>query len=134
MKEVQLPRPLVVRLLTLAQADHNGLSRGVIGARNGQPDAVKILEGSSEELFAFPQEELHAAITGLAEEGQLFYAVFESRPNAITPTQEDLERIGMRGLLYLVISLGTKGVLEMQGWRLGEKEPEQLQVGIREIS
>ncbi|MDX1443598.1 MAG: hypothetical protein R3270_07465 [Gammaproteobacteria bacterium] len=132
MKEVQLPRPLVVKLLTMAQAA-NGISRGVIGARNGEPDRVVETSARGENLFDFPQAELHAAIGDLSADGRLLYAVFESRASAVTPEREDLERLKMPGLLYLVVSLGTKGVLEMQGWKLDGEQPVAIQVGIREI-
>lgn len=134
MKEVQLPRPLVVKLLTMAQSADNGIARGVVGAREGEPDRVATIDAPGENLFDIPQEQLHAAIGELATDGRLLYAAFESRPTAVKPTAEDLSRLGMPGLLYLLASLGTKGVLEMQGWKLEQGQPVSIPVGIREVA
>jgi hypothetical protein len=133
MKEILLPRPLVVRLLTLAQHHADSIVRGVLGARNGEPEGVVVANGNSEALFDIPESELHQAIQELSEQGQLLYAVFESHPVTVMPQRDDMARFNMPGLLYLVISLGTKGVLEMQGWRLEDEQPQAVQIGIREV-
>ena len=132
MKEIQLPRPLVVKLLTLAQSASDGIARGIVGARDGEPDRIETVNAGSENLFDFPQAELHEAVGKLSADGRLLYAAFESRASTVTPTKDDLERLGMAGLLYLMISLGTRGVLEMQGWRLENGDPVAIHVGIRE--
>ena len=134
MKEIQLPRPLVVKLLTLAQSASDGMARGVVGARDGEPDRIETIDTAGANLFDFPQDKLHGAIARLSADGRLLYAAFESRASTVTPAKDDLERLGMAGLLYLVISLGTRGVLEMQGWRLENGEPLAVHVGIRETT
>lgn len=133
MKELLLPRPLVVKLLTEAQARPDGTVRGLIGARGGVPETIRLLDNEREALFDVPQQELHEAVADLASDGELLYAIFESRPTAVQPAAEDLQRIDIRGLLYLVISLGTRGVLEMQGWKLLDGEPVAVEIGIREL-
>lgn len=86
-----LPRRLAIQILHAAQLAAPDSSRGWV-----QPGALRYHEGEP-------------------EPGTAVYARCYSKPtSAAEPLAEELSAGG----LHLLISLNTKGVLEMRGWRL----------------
>lgn len=94
-----LPRRLAIRLLHEAQIAQPASIRGWVGARAGQP--------ASWHADAAPAE---------------VWARLWSVPTApAVPTAAELEGGG----LHLLISLNTKGVLEMRAWQLENGRPHE---------
>ncbi|SFF43224.1 hypothetical protein SAMN04488120_10474 [Fontimonas thermophila] len=91
-----IPRRLAVRILHAAQAASPASIRGVVGARGGEPDRVYIEPASPP-----PDEPCWAR-------------VWSNPQRAAVPGVEELAD----GALCLVVSLNTKGVLELRAWRL----------------
>ncbi|WP_028081532.1 hypothetical protein [Solimonas soli] len=91
-----MPRCLAIRILHEAQIAQPEAIRGVVGARGGEPAAF------------------HKGRDAVAADESL-WANLWSHPQA-----EAVPRAGelREGLLSLVVSLNTKGVLEMRAWRL----------------
>ncbi len=100
-----LPRRLAIRVLHAAQIAQPDPIRGIVCARSGVPSSYRT------------QGEPPAS-------GETHWAAVWSYPQAAAvPTVEELAEGG----LSLVISLNTKGVLEMRAWQLiGGKACEQV--------
>jgi hypothetical protein len=105
-----MPRRLAIRILHLAQVAQPDAIRGVIGARDGEPVSF------------------HANREQPAS-GEVYWANLWSYPQAAAvPAASDLKS----GQLSLVVSLNTKGVLEMRAWRLADGAIQEQVLKIRE--
>jgi proteasome lid subunit RPN8/RPN11 len=68
-------------------------------------------------LFALSASEHHAAIEAMQAKGQSLYASYHSHPDSpALPNLNELDEALRDDVLYLMISLNTKGVLEMRGF------------------
>lgn len=116
----RLPRSLVNRLLHEAQLKAEFEICGLIGARDGQPlhvYPIKNIAPDPKTRFQMDPEQQIAAMQTLRERGETLFAIYHSHPTApASPSEEDLQQAAYPEALYLIISLNTKGVLEMRGF------------------
>jgi proteasome lid subunit RPN8/RPN11 len=134
MSQVTLPISLVNKILTHAQQTPESEVCGLIAARGGVPDAVypiaNVAEGP-ERLFSMDPAAQIDAIRRMREGGEELFAIYHSHPHApAKPSPRDLEEAAYPQVLYLIISLNTKGVLEMQGFRLHDGEVDQVDLEV----
>lgn len=105
-----MPRHLAIRILHEAQIAQPEAIRGVVAARAGEPAAF--LKNSD-------------SVAG----GDALWANLWSYPQAeAVPDASELRD----GLLSLVVSLNTKGVLEMRAWRLADGVAQEQVLKIRD--
>lgn len=136
MTRIELPRPLAIRLLHEAQKTPDQEVCGLIAARDGAPCRVvpvRNASGDVQRLFDMDERELISAVKGIRERGEELYAIYHSHPDAApVPSTADVERAGYPEKLHLIISLQTKGVLQMCGWRYRKGKAEAVEVGVAE--
>ncbi len=120
--DAQLPRPLVNQLLAHAQSRPEEEVCGLIGAHADQPERlypVANVARTPGRLFQLDPQGQIDAMRAMREAGQTLFAIYHSHPHApARPSPTDLTEAAYPEALYLIISLNTKGVLEMRGWRL----------------
>lgn len=105
-----IPRRLAIQILHAAQIAQPDPIRGVVGARDGQPTSFRV------ESDAMPR-------------GEQRWARLWSHPEAAAvPSAEELADGG----LSLLVSLNTKGVLEMRAWRLDAGVPREQVLKIKD--
>ncbi|HEY9545275.1 MAG TPA: hypothetical protein VIR56_04665 [Solimonas sp.] len=105
-----MPRHLAIRILHEAQIAQPEAIRGVVAARGGAPAAFLL----NREAVA---------------DGDALWANLWSHPEAeAVPRSSELRD----GLLSLVVSLNTKGVLEMRAWRLAGGVAQEQVLKIRD--
>ena len=67
----------------------------------------------------------------LAQDGERVWALYCSDPGKIhVPNPSELARLSVPR--FLGVSLGTKGVLQLRGWRIDGARFRELEVAIRE--
>lgn len=131
---VSLPITLVNKILTHAQHSPENEVCGLIAADDGKPSTVYPIANVAdlpERLFAMDPAAQIESMRKMRECGEELFAIYHSHPHApAQPSQRDLEEAAYPQALYLIVSLDTKGVLEMQGFRLqgGEVEKVDLEV------
>jgi proteasome lid subunit RPN8/RPN11 len=138
---VLLPRMLVNRVLTLAQSKSEEEICGLIGAVFVQdqlhPEQVWPIRNVAHErghLFQMDPTEQIDALRQMREQGRVLFAIYHSHPHApAVPSQRDADEAAYPDALYLIISLNTKGVLEMQGYRLDPSEKKFHSVALEVI-
>lgn len=122
MQPVRIPRPIVNRLLHHAQSSPDNEVCGLIGSKNGVPSScypIGNIASSPRRLFAMNPKEQIAAMRDMRERGEDIFAIYHSHPAAPAfPSAIDLAQANYPETLYLIISLQTRGVLEMQGFVL----------------
>lgn len=105
---------------------------GLIGARAGVPTRVypvPNVAAEAERLFAMDPQQQIDALRRMREAGETLFAIYHSHPHApAAPSALDLEQAAYPEALYLIVSLNTKGVLEMQGYRLHDRQLEPVEL------
>lgn len=130
MSVVKLPRPLVNTLLHQAQLGVDQEVCGLIGARDRMPTrcyAVANIAVEPQQRFVMDPQGQIAAMRQMREHGEELFAIYHSHPTApAAPSLMDLDEAAYPDTLYLIISLNTKGVLEMRGFRLQKQNAEEV--------
>ena len=68
-----------------------------------------------------------AAMAKMRDRDEDFFAIYHSHPTApAVPSKTDLERATYPEALYLIISLNTKGILEMRGFRIYRQTVQEV--------
>jgi proteasome lid subunit RPN8/RPN11 len=121
---ISLPRPLVNQLLHWAQESPEAEVCGLIGARGGHPTTCYPVRNAAEQpgaRFRLDPEEQIEVMQRMRERGEQLFGIFHSHPTSpAEPSPLDVSEAAYPDALYLIISLNTKGVLEMRGYRNGE--------------
>lgn len=119
---IEFPRAVVNQLLHSAQLYPEREVCGLIGARCGIPATVYVVDNIAEppeSRFSLDPQHHIAAIRTMRECGEELFAIFHSHPSSpAEPSDLDLEQAAYPDALYLIISLGTRGVLELRAFRL----------------
>jgi proteasome lid subunit RPN8/RPN11 len=119
---VAFPRSLVNQILHCAQQQPERETCGLIGAKGGLPAsfyAVDNIAEPPESRFGLDPQQQIGAMRAMRERGEDLFAIFHSHPEAAAePSSLDLELAAYPEALYLIVSLGTQGVLELRGFRL----------------
>ncbi|MBE0511089.1 MAG: M67 family metallopeptidase [Chromatiales bacterium] len=137
MNSCQIPRSLVNQLLRHAQQAPEREVCGLIGARDGQPQSVypaANLADEPEHLFAMDPAAQIAAMRQMREQGEALFAIYHSHPHApAEPSLRDVQQAAYPEALYLIISLNTKGVLELRAFRLVGQTIESVELYVAEV-
>ncbi len=120
---IELPRALVNQILHHAQASPELEVCGLIGSKGGTPCTCHPVANAATDpglRFQLDPAGQIKAMRQIREAGEELFAIFHSHPAApAEPSPADLAEAAYLDALYLVVSLDTKGVLEMRGFRIG---------------
>ncbi len=130
-KDIQIPRKITNQLLHLAQISPDTEVCGLIGSKNGIPSHCYPVTNTAEQpqqRFLLDASEQIAALTHMRGQGEELFAIYHSHPNApAQPSALDLDMAGgYENALYLIISLNTKGILEMRGFSIRDKTAQEV--------
>lgn len=128
--EIQIPRKLTQQLLHHAQSSPMHEICGLIGAKNDIPCSCYPIENSapqSENKFLLDAKQQIAAQVAMREKNEVLFAIYHSHPTApALPSQTDIDLANQPDVLHLIISLDTKGVLELRGFRIADGEAREV--------
>lgn len=134
MKTLMLPRPLVNQLLTQSQQDAEHEICGLIARRADGTLVCYPVENDanpSTTRFNMAPEAQLAAMRQMHEQNEQLLAIYHSHPHAPAyPSVEDLRQHEYPGALRLIISLNTKGVLELRGYDIQNGQIEELEISL----
>lgn len=132
MSVIELPRPLVNQLLHRAQLGDTDEVCGLIGQHpDGQLSLYPVdnIANQPQTRFAMDPSGQIAAMRQLSERGESLFAIYHSHPCAeAAPSAEDLQHDEYPDAIRLIISLNTKGVLELRGYRLTHGQAAAVEV------
>jgi proteasome lid subunit RPN8/RPN11 len=121
-EEFQLPRSVTTQLLHLAQISPKKEICGLIGAKDGIANTcypVQNIADQPETRFHMDAKQQISAISNIRDKNETLFAIYHSHPTApAEPSTTDKELAVYPDALYLIISLNTKGVLEIKGFRM----------------
>ena len=122
---IKIPRKITNQLLHLAQISPDIEICGLIGCKKGVPNHCYPITNTSElpsQRFLLDAGQQIAAMTKMRELGEDLFAIYHSHPTApALPSTKDLELEAYSDTLHLIISLNTKGILEMRGFKINQK-------------
>jgi len=124
--EISLPRKLTNQLLHLAQISPDAEICGLVGAdAHGAPCSCYPISNSADtpqNRFLLDAGQQITAMKQIRDRGETLFAIYHSHPKApATPSAVDIEQAAYPEALHLIISLNTKGVLELRAFRIVEK-------------
>ncbi len=137
--EILLPRKLTNQLLHLAQLSPEAEVCGLIGAdQQGMPVScypVKNTASTPANRFSLEPSQQIAAIKQMRNKQETLYAIYHSHPHTpAQPSPTDIAEASYPEALHLIISLNTKGVLELRGFKIIADEAEELAVRLIETA
>lgn len=124
--EISLPRKLTNQLLHLAQLSPEAEVCGLIGAdTDGKPVSCYPIGNSAEtpkNRFLLEAGQQIAAMKQMRDKGESLFAIYHSHPDTpAVPSATDIEQASYPEALHLIISLNTKGVLELRGFKIADQ-------------
>jgi len=128
--EIQISRKITTQLLHYAQLSPEAEICGLIGSQNGLPCTCYPISNRADlpaQRFLLDAAEQIAAMVKIREAGEELFAIYHSHPKApAEPSPTDMGLVTYPNALYLIISLNTKGVLEMRGFKMDGQAPEEV--------
>lgn len=136
MNAIQLPRTLVNQLLAHAQSRAEVEVCGLISSKHGHPARCYPIPNTAtdpRQHFTMDEHAQIDAMRTMRENGEAFFAIYHSHPDApAQPSAEDLQHDEYPEALRLIISLNTKGVLELRAFSLSQGCAEAVELELRE--
>ena len=115
-----IPRTLANRLLTLAQLTPDIEICGLISKTNEEKFQVYPVENIASDkncVFEMQPEQQINAFKLIREKQQNLFAIYHSHPSSeAIPSKKDFDDAAYKDALNIIISLSTKGVLDMRGY------------------
>lgn len=126
MNSLELPRTLVNQILAQAQQSPGEEICGLISKKEGTANRYYRITNVADRKtnrFEMSGAEQIAAMKNMRSQNEELLAIVHSHPNApAVPSEMDKEENQYSGIFYLVVSLDTKGVLQLQAYRQHEGE------------
>jgi proteasome lid subunit RPN8/RPN11 len=136
MPEIRISRKIATQLLHHAQTFPGQEVCGLIGAKNGLPTNWYAIDNVAEQphhRFLLEPSQQIAAMKKMREEGEQFFAIYHSHPAApAVPSRVDIELNAYTDAYYMIISLNTKGVLEMRAFKMARQQAEEVPIVLYE--
>ena len=127
-----LPRKIVNKILTHAQQHEHTEACGLVSASGNTPEqyyAVKnVAEDPSSRFEMEPRQQIEA-MKHMREHGTELFAIVHTHPQSPpVPSLTDMSDMGYPDAFYIIVSLSTKGVLEMRTYKNinGTMQPVEL--------
>jgi proteasome lid subunit RPN8/RPN11 len=133
---IQIPRKITNQLLHLAQLSPESEVCGLVGSKDGLPCSCYPIENSAErpgQRFQLDASQQISAMVQMRSQGEQLFAIYHSHPSApATPSMADLELSPYPDAFHLIISLDTKGVLEMRGFIINHQSAQEVVLALVE--
>ena len=128
-----LPRNIVNKLLHHAQSEPDQEICGLIGAHNNRPTHCYPFKNCAEQPqqnYLLDAEEQITAMKTMRDHNQDLFAIYHSHPHSEAyPSLKDQEMAAYPDCYYLIISLNTKGVLQLRAFKLhGQTAAEEFEL------
>lgn len=135
-EHIRIPRKITTQLLHLAQISPETEICGLIGGINGLPThcypVANIAEHPAQRFLLDPAQQI-SVMKAMREQGETLFAIYHSHPTApAQPSATDLEMAAYPDAIYLIISLNTKGILEMRGFKIADKIASEIELSLIE--
>lgn len=121
-KEIQLSRKITNQLLHAAQISPNQEICGLIGCKEGVASRCYPINNTAdhpETRFLLDEKQQISAMAAMRDKNETLFAIYHSHPTApARPSETDIKMASYPDAVHLIISLNTKGVLEIRGFTI----------------
>ncbi len=121
-KEISIPKKIIQNLLHHAQQTPEQEVCGLISSKNEIPVRsypIKNTADKPESFFNLDAQQQIQAMAHMRDNNEQLFAIYHSHPTApAIPSTTDIEQANYPEALYIIISLNTKGVLELRGYQI----------------
>ena len=129
-----LPRPLVNQMLAHAQQNPQQEICGLIAMNDSQEMRYVRIDNratDSARRYQMDDKQLVDNMRQFRLEHEQLYAIVHSHPAAeAQPSILDIEQANYPDAYYLIISLNTRGVLEMRAYKINRGKATEVEVNI----
>lgn len=130
MMHIALPLKLTQQLLQHAQSTPTKEVCGMISCQNDSVFHCYPIDNVAEQPeshFLFDEKQHIAAVVAMREQTESLFAIYHSHPTAAAlPSSTDIAMSSSPNALYLIISLNTKGVLELRGFKIVAAQVQEV--------
>ncbi len=123
-KEIAIPRKIVQNLLHHAQQSPEQEVCGLISSQNNIPHhsyPIKNTADKPESFFNLDAQQQIQVMAKMRDNNELLFAIYHSHPTTpAIPSSTDIEQANYPDALYIIISLNTKGILELRGYKIND--------------
>jgi proteasome lid subunit RPN8/RPN11 len=131
---VRIPRAIANQILRQAERTPEEEICGLISGKDGALRhclPVANVAGDRARLFEMDPKGQIDAMRRIREQGEELVAIYHSHPQApAAPSLTDIARHEYPGVLYLIVSLATEGVIEMRGFRIHGERIEEVPLSL----
>jgi len=125
-----LPRPLINKILAHAQQNPDIEVCGLIANNVSNQKSyypVNNIADKPDCRFLMDGSQQIAALKIMRDRQQQLFAIVHSHPHAqASPSQLDIDESSYKDAYYIIISLNTKGVLEMRAYAQQQKSMQEV--------
>lgn len=135
-EEILIPRKIANQILHSAQISPETEICGLIGSQNNHPVSCYPITNTSstpENRFEMDGKQHIAAMAKMREQNEELFAIYHSHPTTpAVPSKTDMEKAAYPELLYLIVSLNTKGMLILRGFRINQQAVQEIDLCMTE--
>jgi len=132
---ISIPRTLANRLLTLAQLSPDKEICGLISGDSNNKYQVYPIDNIADKpncIFEMNPQQQIEAFKNMRQSQQTLFAIYHSHPASdALPSARDLHDSAYAEALNIIISLNTKGVLDMRGYFFQQGKAEVVELRIQ---
>lgn len=133
---LELPRPLVNKILAHAQQNDEAEVCGLVGSSSSGEKfyySINNIADNPNCRFLMDAPQQISAMKKMREKQQQLFAIVHSHPNASAqPSQLDIQENAYKDVFYIIISLNTKGVLEMRAYNQTDDDMQEVELILEE--
>ncbi len=128
--EVLIPRKIIQNILQHALQNPNIEACGLISQINQQPYRSYPIKNNAEHpesFFNMDAQQQIQAMTAMRDNNEQLFAVYHSHPSApAIPSAMDMSQAAYPEAFYLIISLNTKGILEVRAYQIQNQQFQEV--------
>ncbi len=136
-KEVRLSRKITNQLLHTAQMTPEREVCGLIGSTEGIARTCYPINNTAEHpetRFKLDEKQQISTLSAMRDKNENLFAIYHSHPTApAVPSETDIKLASYPDAIHLIISLNTKGVLEIRAFNIIDHSVEELPISMTSI-
>ncbi len=131
---VVLPRSIVNQILTHAIRSRGVEVCGLVSAVDNTPEKVYPIRNCAEDTtvqYEMDPKQLIDAMRTIRDSNESLFAIYHSHPSTDAyPSPLDIEQAAYPEAVYLIVSLGIGGVMDMRGYRVDNNHVKSIVIEI----
>ena len=134
MESIQIPRTIINQILAHAQCSAEEEICGLISEKNGSVQRCYPIHNVATNpvaLYRMDGKEQIDAMRQMRENNENLFAIYHSHPHSEAyPSATDLSEAQYPDVVYIIVSLNTKGVLDLRAYKLNGTQITPLEISL----